>query len=257
VTANGVTETLSIVTGAHEGFATDGAGVPTAATLADALAVALATHTQISGVVASYDYTLPGHPRTNYAITKLGHNAADSILWTDGATTATSTVFGFAAADQAIPSGGSVDADWNSDGYWSPGPVGSANYSDERWRRHVAYQARPDHKHASANYSTTDWGAVTTRDLVFDIVDDFYLRSYRRGQTSFVSRAAGDADDVNNLLEDLVDAAAAGVLFTIWTADNTSRDAKLVPPFDVQSLLTPASFGGARFVVTLRFDDLG
>jgi len=260
VTANAIQENLGLTTGDFWGYGTTTTGVWDSQSLPGNFITALNTHTQAT-VVSSVRYSQgdgwPGHSN-NWIVTSTGSTSLD---WAAGATTATSTDYGYNTGTFTVGSGDTSYlnqfSELNNEGFWAPGPEALVNVQDDRKLSLIAFTNFSPHEPAAANFSTTSWGEHTRRTMDYDIVGDEWLRPYRVLEASYRDRSSRESTDVNNILEKLMRAAVAGKTFRIYTAAGEYRTAIMDRGYNMDELITPVSNSGARFRVILPFIDLG
>jgi hypothetical protein len=258
VTADGVTETLAIPVGSYWGVKYSGLtpSEPSSDSISGAFATMLAAHSKITSVTAVYDFTPSvgaSLPATVYNITMVS-GTTGSVDWTDVASTLPSTNVGW---------DGSYDPTWsavvsltntqNGAGYWRPG-VGSDNVMDLRSTEMVGSQSVAASANTADAFHTRVLGEVERGVLIYDAVDDAYIRLYRTLDStgSFPTVAGRGFGDENNLLYHLIVAAANNATFMVWRDEELQFNCKINPPWSLSAMTTAIGGSGARYSVTIR-----
>ena len=254
VTANAVTLDLSIPAGDYDGIAYSGVGMGVGATsLAQAFCTMLETHTQISSCTAVYDFTPASgtaHPATVYTLTYT-HQAGDELEFSHANSTfQASTLGGVDGTDYTLAS--SMTNPQNSAGVWCP-ITGSDNTADIRDLEIPGAQSSAASATVAAGYSTRKLAEVYRGRLIYDVVDDAYIRAYRAESTqcAFPALAKRTIGDTQNTLERVLVAASENKTFTVLMDETIRFKCKIRSPWSIGDMTVQMGNSGAHYTVTI------
>lgn len=177
VTIAGVTEPLTTPTGDYHGIQFNGTDLETGAeSVAQAFCDMIATHSEVLVCEASYDYTPStgnANPATVYTLTTSNPMVVgDKLVWGS----LDPSIFGFKTSLQ-LDLYDTFTTDRNSEGYWCP--LTADNVYDLRNLQVIGSQSFAASANTEAAFSTRSTTTVINGSLVYDVVDDAYIRAYR------------------------------------------------------------------------------
>ena len=273
VNYNGVTETLTIAPGTYDGVSFSGADYPPDPTLPQAgstslsraFADALETHSEIPSVDCGYDYigldtgplapSFGGNPGFRWDISPSAA-VRGMVVLVDILTTIDYTAWGFSRQGDggSISSGGQIATRTNRTAVWCP--LQADNVADIRNLSQTGSFSMAGSASSVDSFNTTPHASIQTGSLVYDTVDDVYIRKYRTGDVANAWTARGRTIHINggNNLELLLQAAAANKTISVYHSATTSPafNCKILPPWDIGALTTAIGSSDQKYTVTIN-----